>query len=262
MTKPAPIITEQAEPAATPQRSRYRPAIIVSVVVHLVLAAVLLFWYLPKRNQADSETRQASATAPASQRGESQKPPPPEPVADVPNEQIEKSVQSQIEQVKQLPDEKKLSELEKNLRRLDAIANPESVEDVSGKIASTLGLNTEQYQPKATPAAGVFDANTAQLQDVTRTRSASGMWQYESVLVDAGGRTMKVPMSAAEGETVYNTFEQMKKFPLAQGIYRSVVMPLIQKMLSAEDAASKASIAAERLQQNDQAAQGDYQVDE
>ncbi len=73
---------------------------------------------------------------------------------------------------------------------------------------------------------------------------------------------MKVPMTAAEGETVYNTFAQMKKFPLAQGIYRSVVMPLIQKMLSGQDAASKAAIAAERIRQQDQAAKGDYQIDD
>ncbi len=174
MTEPKPIINEQQEPAVTQQRSRYRPAIIVSVIAHIMLAIVLLCWYLPKRNQADSTTKKAAAASPANQRGESQTPPPPQPVTDVPGEQIEKSLESQIEQVKQLPDERKLSELEKNLRRLDSIASPDSVNDVSGKIASTLGLNTEQYQPRATPAAGAFDANTAQLQDVTRTAHRNG----------------------------------------------------------------------------------------
>ena len=124
MTEPTPIINEQQEPAVTQQRSRYRPAIIVSVIVHIMLAIVLLFWYLPKRNQADSTTKPAAAAAPANQRGESQTPPPPQPVTDVPGEQIEKSLESQIEQVKQLPDDRKLSELEKNLRRLDVDRQP------------------------------------------------------------------------------------------------------------------------------------------
>ena len=59
---------------------------------------------------------------------------------------------------------------------------------------------------------------------------------------------MTVPMSAAEGETVYNTFQQMKKYPFAEGIYRGVVMPLIQKMLEAEEIAQKALRRSQRIQ--------------
>ena len=40
-------------------------------------------------------------------------------------------------------------------------------------------------------------------------------------------------MTQAEGEAIYETFQQMKKFPVAAGIYRSVVMPMIQKTLEA-----------------------------
>ena len=45
-------------------------------------------------------------------------------------------------------------------------------------------------------------------------------------------------MSNEEGETVYQTFQTMKRFPMAQGLYRSVVMPLMQKMLDSKDAAT------------------------
>lgn len=174
------------------------------------------------------------------------------PAAKVPPEQIEKSLALQIEQVEKLPDEKKLSELEKNLKRLESVANEDSVKEVTSTIASSLGLNEEQYAPKSAPAGGAFDTNTAQLQDVTRTRTQSGAWQYESHLVDAEGREQKVLMTQAEGETIYKTFEQMQKFPLAEGIYRGVVMPLIQKMLKAEEMAQQAAAEAERMRQDDQ----------
>lgn len=41
-------------------------------------------------------------------------------------------------------------------------------------------------------------------------------------------------MGADEGERLHRTFETMKQFPMAKGIYQSVVMPMIQKMLEAE----------------------------
>ena len=52
-------------------------------------------------------------------------------------------------------------------------------------------------------------------------------------MVDDSGREMEVPMTEAEGEGMYQTFQQMKKFPVAAGIYRKVVMPMIQKTLEA-----------------------------
>lgn len=178
-----------------------------------------------------------------------------EPIADVPPEQIEKSLASQIEQVERLTDKRKLSELDKNLSRLESVADPLSVQEVTTTIASTMGLDANQYAPKESPASGSFDTDTSQLQEVTRKPDESGGWQYESVLVDAEGRTMRVPMSAAEGETVYNAFESMKQFPMAEGIYRGVVMPLLQQMVKAQELAEKAASEAARMQAMERASE-------
>ena len=86
------------------------------------------------------------------------------------------------------------------------------------------------------PGEGDFDMQTAQISDVTRSRSIDGEWQYESLLVDAEGRTKHVPFDGPQGETAYNAFEQMRKFPAAAGIYRSIVMPMMQKMIQAGEA--------------------------
>ena len=141
---------------------------------------------------------------------------------------------------------KKLSELEKNLKRLDRVSDAESVEQVTTTIADTLGLDTQTYQRKPTVAEGPFDPSTAQIEDVTRTKSDDGTWVYESVLVDAEGRRQNVPMSESDGETTYEAFQQMKRFPMAEGIYRSVVMPLIQKTIAAAEIAKEAAAKAEQ----------------
>ena len=249
-----PIITEHEEDVPKP-RSRYRRAIILSVIAHVVLLLGLFFWYLPSVRQV-KEVDAVSAQAAASSNAPASRDSLPEAANDageIPKEEIEKSIQSQVERFDNLPDEKKLSELEKNLKRLESVATEESVAEVTTTIASTLGLDTEQYAKKEKPADGEFDTTTAQLQDVTRSQGKNGMWSYESVLVDAEGRERTVPMTAAEGETVFQAFEQMKKFPLAEGIYRSVVMPMIQKMMVAEDVAQKAVLEAQRMQKIEQA---------
>ena len=262
MNQPDPIIEEHAAPVDEAKASFRRRAIVVSLTFHLLLLLVLLFWYLPKHNQPERSQPLAGQSSTKSDDQAAAKPPPPAPVADVAPEQIEKSVESQIEQVKRLPDERKLSELEKNLKRLNSVASEESVREVTTTIASTLGLDPGQYAPKNAPAEGPFDTDTGQLQDVTRTRDQAGGWKYESVLVDAEGRTITVPMTAAEGETVYNTFQQMKKFPMAEGIYRSVVIPLLQKMIQAEELANKAATEAERLKRQAPSSSENRETDE
>lgn len=256
-----PVITEHDDIAPKP-RSRYRRAIVLSVIAHVVLMLGLLFWYLPSAKQvknADATSAQntTSSNDPASRvprfPESTRVPESTEDAGEIPKEEIEKSIQSQVEQFEDLPDQKKLSELEKNLRRLDSVATEESVVEVTTTIASTLGLDTDQYAKKEKPADGEFDTATAQLQDVTRSQGDSGEWTYESVLVDAEGRERTVPMTSAEGETVFQAFEQMKKFPLAEGIYRSVVMPMIQKTMVAQDVAQKAVLEAQRMQEMEQA---------
>lgn len=157
--------------------------------------------------------------------------PPPHSASNVPAEQIAKSVESQIDQATKLPNQVKQSELGKKLERLEAIASPESVEEVSSTIASTMGLDRELYADKEPPAEGLFDFDSAQIKDVERIESESGNDRYEAVMVDSEGRTMRVPMTTEEGQSLYETFGRLKSFPMAKGIYQSVVMPMIQKLL-------------------------------
>lgn len=237
MSVPEPIIDETDDVAASSssKSSRFRIGIAISVLAHIVLVIVLVFKYIPSRSGNRGNTS-VSQSEPTQSRPE---PPKPATSGSISPDQIQKSLDVQIEQIEKVSDEKKLSELERNLRRLESVASTDSVVETGTAVASKLGLNTSQYLANKPPQSGEFDPDTAQLADVTRSKNDAGQWEYESVLVDSGGRQMTVAMNASEGETVFQTFQTMKRYPMAQGIYRGVVMPLLQKMMKAKDAASK-----------------------
>ncbi len=179
---------DQTTKRATSKSSLRRRAILVSVVVHGLLAIVLLFWYLPTRERSEAASAPiASAPLDAGEKKvgqrEPQNPEPPNPSVEVTPERIKKSLQSHLSQFEKLSDQQKLSELEKNLKRLESVSNPESVQEVTTTIASALGVDQQKYAPQEIPAEGTFDTETSQLQDVVRTRAESGDWKYESVMV-------------------------------------------------------------------------------
>ena len=240
------------EPQEPGKKSRYRPAVIVSVVFHVVLLVALFFWYLPRRSSQVADRNLApTPAAPAPPSPDPPEPPPPPSSPEIPPERIENSIESHYRKFEKMSDEDKLSELEKNLKRLESISNEDSVREVTSTIADALGLEPGAVPDENAPE-GDFDFDTAQLHDVTRSRNDEGAWEYQSVLVDSEGRTQTVPMTASEGEPVYQAFEQMNKFPMAAGIYRSVVMPLIQKSIQASELAEKAAREAERLRSQDE----------
>ena len=105
--------------------------------------------------------------------------------------------------------------------------------------------------PNPIPPEGIFDISTAQIHDITRQQAADGKWTYQSVLVDKAGRTQSVELPSTEGEATYNTFQQLKKFPLAEGIYRKIVMPMLQNTLSAAAAAEEQARKVERQKYQD-----------
>ena len=246
-TPPEISIRESDSSGSNPKPRRFRRIVLGTVLAHLVGLVALLFWYIPNQQTAtQSKATQNAKAGSSSGRGESKD----VAATEMPSEQIQASIDLQLEQVENMSDEKKLTELEKNLERLDSIASEESVVQVSQKIASSLGLDTEQYQPKDKDAIpdGEFDFDTAQISDVTRTTNDKGKLLYRATMVDAEGRETNVDLSVAEGETMYNTMEQLKKYPMAAGIYRSVVMPLTQKLIEAQRATEKVAKEAERIQ--------------
>lgn len=205
-----------------------------------MLLGVLCFWYVPRVRSHPEPA--SSGSSPSSVEPAASQPESSAPVAEalkriaeeqpeVSADEVKQSIESQIDQGEKLTDERKLSELEKNLKKLESVASEESVGQVSSMIAESLGLDTDQYASRETAVEGTFDTESAQMSDVLRSKDEQGNWQYETLMVDAKGHQMRVPLSDEEGARLYETFEMMRQYPMARGVYESVVMPMMQKML-------------------------------
>ena len=181
---------------------------------HIALLIALLCWYLPEHSQpiAQAENQAAAANKIQPAKDESNSSIPANPGENVPATEVLASLENAVSQAQRLSDERQLSELEKQLKRLNSISSEESVQETTNKIANTLGL-TPGPIPTENSVPGGFDHKTAQIHNVNRIRDEHGNWQYRSILVDAAGRTEEVALPANEGEVTYKTFQQLKQFP-------------------------------------------------
>ena len=111
------VVQDDALPGQSSRRKqRLRRAVIVSIVAHLIGVIALLCWYIPANKSQLND--QSTATNESSNDTSPRNPPAPvKPAApegdEVSEDQIQKSLESQIEAVKQIPDEQKLDQLEK-----------------------------------------------------------------------------------------------------------------------------------------------------
>ncbi|KAA1258739.1 hypothetical protein LF1_12620 [Rubripirellula obstinata] len=219
----------------------YRIAILLSVLVHVAFVALLWFWWEP--SVQPSASQQVAATEqPATEQSAAESPrkiePPKTQAAEsdieVPSDQIRSSVESQISQVNQISDSKKRETLDKKLDQLQRVSKPETVDQVAAAVAESMGIDQSQYADKPTIAKGEFDHNTAQIKAVNRTQSDSGSWNYVATMVDADGRQLETPLTQSEGASVYETFEKMKQYPMAESLYQKIIMPMLQKMIESE----------------------------
>ena len=231
--------------ASTVSRRVRRRAFVFSILFHSALLIALLFWYLPHRGVDDSPAVEHGSSGGGKDVAQQRYSIPPVSNPEVPADQMDASVQSMLDQINDLPDDQKLSELEKNLKRLNSISNAESVSQASQTIAKTLSLAPGAV-PRSESPSGIFDSETAQIHDVIRERDGDTGWSYKSVLVDSAGRTQTVAMPPGEGETSYNTFQQLKNYPMAEGIYRQLVMAMLQKMIGAMDVAKQEALRSQR----------------
>jgi len=211
--------TSSSPLSADPRRLRIRWAIFVSIVFHAVLFIFLLKWYFPIVTETAPQTLVAERPAPVIE------------AAQVPAPQIDSSIRSAIESASQVSDQRKLNELEKSVQRLDQITSDQSMSEIGKVVQSATGLAPRASVPSDSPVEGGFDFDSAQFHDVSRQADSTGQWVYRSILVDSQGRTMEVELGVEEGKTAYDTMLMVKQSPFAETIYRTMVMPMIDKLI-------------------------------
>jgi hypothetical protein len=157
-------------------------------------------------------------------------------VATSPSEVTAEMVRQRIDEVSQreatTTDEDTFGQLDHLTNRLNAGSSTESVDAMAGALSSLLGTSPRAVQPAEEPVQGDFDSQTAQFHDIRRIATDDGGFEFLTVLLDAKGRTIEVRVDAATGERVYLTLQRIKANPLLEQIYRQLVIPLIDQMLS------------------------------
>ena len=225
-------------------KRRVRRGIWVSALFHVVLLSVLLTWYVrrpeskPHGPASPTAARSAAATPASPPRDPGLKPKKGQKSSDTVREKLAEIAKASRERSQ----EDNLDELGKELAKLDAISNPESIDQIATRFDGwfdmpdrSAGGPAEAPDPsEETPfeADTSFDANTGQILDIRREKNDMGKWRYISVMTDAKGRKIEVELDDPTAETTYRTIKTLKGSPLASRLYQNIVMPLFDKMLA------------------------------
>ncbi|MCA9226056.1 MAG: hypothetical protein KDA47_10620 [Planctomycetales bacterium] len=229
--------------------SRWRTGVACSCALHggvLVLAFAVGTWIWldafnrPRREYLTAVYVDAESVEAIVERSEPEMRPV-ERVEDVTGDMVDSRLRDVIDEASRRDTGENLDELDRLAGRLDSMSNAESVSDTTAALRQMTGLSERATEPSAEPVAGEFDLDTAQLYDVRRADPPDERFPYRAVLLDSAGRTQEIPMTQSEGAPAFQTFERLKRFPLARQIYQQFTMSLLDSLLkSARDTKSAA----------------------
>ncbi len=223
-----------------------RTALVVSLVFHGLLLVGLGVWYAGHRTNSDADRPVAASNAQAGE-GASSQPitPEPAPSPEVSSQQASSTLQRTTEVYAEKSEEEQLDALAAEAARLEALSSEESIDEIAEKFHTWMETKPRASEPAQEPVAGEFDFDTAQIHEVLRDAGDDGGVRYVSVLVDSKGRTLKVEMTPEEGEKAYQALATIKRFPLAEKVYRQIAMPLLDKSLAVKNEGNTASPASD-----------------
>ena len=248
--------------AQSHQRKAFRrAAYVVSLVFHIGLIAALAVWYVNRRPEQHEEP---TSLAPANESHESQpprRPNPPPPSPDVTSNQVNNTLDRMQQEYEEKPAAEQLGVLEQKAAELEDLASEESIDEIAEKFQQWTNIQPRASAPAEEPIAGEFDFDTGQLHEVRKVDTKDGRMQYLGVLVDARGRSLEVEMNTEEGETAYQTLETLKRFPLANRVYRQIGMALLDQAAATSDKTAADGIAPGGAAQEDDRDPFDGQLD-
>lgn len=213
-----------------------RRAILFSLTVNILIIIVLGVWYFRLGEPKNSGNVQQEVSQP-----EKKADPEPELKA-LPGEKAQQTVQRVLEEKTQTAEQRTIEENHQELSvqtdKLNQLSDEESIDQLTRQFQKWLNTPKRQTQPSndppvtaATVTADNFDADSAQFHDVLRSPTESGRYAYQSVLIDAQGRTLLLDMTESEGKQMFDTMQKIRENPLLDKVYRQIIMPIIDKEL-------------------------------
>ncbi len=235
-------------------RSINRFSIIASALVLLGILSILSIWYF----QAEKTTSAPSQNTAAAQKKKAPQTPAPklteeekdalrlereaartdqsvEEIQKTIEENPEEQVRREAEHAQTLSPEEARSNLVHKKRQLDKMSD----ENVEGVVEFLDSKSPDLPKRETTAQQEVpiedFDIDSAQIDDCVREQKEDGTFQYYTVLFDAKGNFVRVPMNESEGESMYRTMKTIQSSPMMEMIYRRMVLPLLDKQLSGKE---------------------------
>ena len=145
------------------------------------------------------------------------------------SEHLDQTLQKAQKEVQQRSPEENQRELQRRGKQLKRYVSEETLDQVAEKVQNLPGVERRAEEPSFMPPEGEFDTDTAQIHDVQREQQDDGTYRYFVTLFDAAGRQQKVEMPADEAEPLWQTFQKIKKNPLMEKVYRTMVIPLLDR---------------------------------
>ena len=146
-------------------------------------------------------------------------------------ERVRQQVLASASQAVQATEEENRRRLENMAGKLNRVSSEQTVDEMAAKLQQWLGTSKRAEKPAEGKVAGEFDFDTAQPHNVVREKAEEGGFRYRAVLVDAEGRTFEVELEEAVGESTYRTMQLLKSNPLAELVYRRILMSLVDKII-------------------------------
>lgn len=159
-------------------------------------------------------------------------------------ENLQKEIDAVAAGIQQKAPPEALRDLAESGKYLQKNVSANAIDQMAEKLPLWQELPERATEPEFLPPEGDFDFETAQVHDVERFHDRDGQYRYSVLLFDAQGRTFRTEMAGAEGESLWKTMQLIKKNPLMEKVYRTLVIPLLDEMIRQE---KKASINGEHV---------------
>jgi hypothetical protein len=249
-------IDEQEEDSGNKDTKRLRSGFGISLIVHAIILALLII--IPYQILSNSDVANNSSETAKPEKTEEEKKKeqikkdlaklkPEDDGELVPKETVLEKVEEFRKVTESLSEEEKQEKLDAVGQQLENLSSEEAVSDIANKLSGYFETEKRASAPREN-VSGTFESNTSQIFDVKKTFDENGSISYIATLVDAKGRTMDIPLGKEDGASLYQTFQTLKKFPLAQKVYRDIAMPLLDKMAAADKELEKTKKLLEEKQ--------------
>ena len=146
-------------------------------------------------------------------------------------ERVRRKVLSSAADADLVAEQENRRRLESLAGQLNRVSSEQTIDEMALKFQQWLGTKRRAEKPAAGLVGGDFDYATAQYHDVKREKSEEGTYRYTAVLIDAQGRTTEAELEGPEGESAYGTMQLLKSNPLAELVYRRILMSVLDKLI-------------------------------